>query len=459
MCARDRYDLVDMHIRETLKTFRTIPALGLSLLIILGLYFSPGAVDALALKSGTGGFLSSNKLLRVITVGIAGAVAFILLNIKKGASLGALFKGNLAWLTLFAFWALFSVVFSPLKSLTVFKGGELVIACMLAALLLCSANKPAASVDYMKGIFWIYVVSTFSALLELMIVGSAGHKALVGMTPLLDTMMQSRFPPMVGNALGFLGALSALFGVYLFDATPSRKFVGKAIAVGIVGAGVAVLFLSYTRSVLVFFGLAVLCYSLLEKKYGRAVLLVLAVIGMLLVGSVREAVFEHMRRGATDQQISTLSGRLQFWGTIFSRDPLYLVTGGGFATGTLFQDYNSVNKKVFAYGNAHNSVAEIASASGLIGVGLWLGLGIRVFFQLLKSRRRLKISGPRSDQLFNSFVISLFLLSALRTLMNSTFVYVDYFFFVSVALLVYGQVYGAGRSPRKVAMRQRPALA
>lgn len=435
-----------MKIKNMYKPLLSNPALGLSVLVIVGLYFAGGSTDVLALKTGAESIFSSNKVIRVITVSIAGLGAFILLNIRQGASIAVLTRGNLLFLTMLGIWAVFTVFFSPMKSMTLFKGAEILTACMIAGLIVCSFNRSAKINGFIIGIFWVYVFSTFSALLELAIVGTAGNKELVGVTPLLSTMMQSRYPPMVGNGLGFLGALTSLFGLYLFDGLSKRKVVKKLLAVVIIFGGSTVLFLSYTRSILVFFIVAVLFYSILEKRFGRVFLLVGVIVGMLIVGSVREAMTDHMRRGATDQQIVSLSGRLAFWGQIFSQDTIRLISGGGFATGTLFQNYENLNKKVFAYGNAHNSIAELVGNAGLIGAFLWLLIVIRIPFQLIRARRRCSGETRRSLLHFNSFISSVFLLSVSRSLMNSTFVYLDYFYFIFLGLIVYGQINGSRAS-------------
>ncbi len=414
------------------------PGFVVTLIVLAGIMFAPSQMaDVSGIKSGSVSLFSSGKTIRLITVLFAGFVAMFFASRSSSRTMTAMISGNNLLLTLYALLATFTVIFSHLMALTLFKSFELFVASLVAALIITTRAKEDPVIFYLKGLFWIYVLSTITALTETILVGPSHHKQLVGETPLLTTMMQSTFPPMVGNALGYLGALVGLFGIYLFDASDIKGKKRKIIAFAIFVCGSIVLFLSYTRSILVFFGVCMTFYFFINKKYLRVGIIVFTVVAALLTPPVQEKIYKHMQRGMSDQQISSLSGRTDFWTDIFSRDPLTLLVGKGFGTGTRLQD----SGETFIAANAHNSIAEIMGNSGLLGLAVWLILIVRIGFQMLKIRRKLMMVRIREAIIFHRFMMAVYGLSVLRTFMNSSFVYVDYFLFLLIGMAVYAETY------------------
>ncbi|MDH5570222.1 MAG: O-antigen ligase family protein [Gammaproteobacteria bacterium] len=418
------------------------PSVLATVLIVLGIVFSPGSVDVGGLKTGATDIASSGKLWRIATVLLAAAIIFMSL-VKRGG-LGLLLKGNFSYITIYGLLGISTVAFSQLKMMTVFKGFEILVACMIGVAVYMSKDRISSANTYIRAVFWIYVISVGSALAELAVFGTAGHKELVGETPLLSSMMETSYPPMVGNALGYLGALVAFFGVYYFDNAVRNKDSSKLLGSIIFIAGVTVLFLSYTRSVLLFFVLALMFYFYLEKKIKRIIVILFLGASIFALPGVHDKVLDHLRRGSTDQQLESMSGRTDFWVNIFSRNMLNLIVGEGFATGHLFQDYSESSmfgSKIAVVRNAHNSIAEITISSGFIGVTVWLLLLFRIFRQLLKIRYELKRNKSYDQLLFHHMIMAVFVLSCMRSLMNNTFVYLTYFYFLLIALAAYGECY------------------
>lgn len=428
---------MNFSIRHIYKAISGNHALVVSIILFIGLVFASGSADVAGLKTGQTG-LSTGKIYRVITVGLAAVMAIFYIVQKGDKGINELFKGSLLLLFIYTLLAFFTVVFSQLKSMTLFKSFEFSIICIIGALVLAEYNRSSTVKTFIHGIFIIYIISCISALLETIIFGNAHNRMLVvGETPLLSAMMHSSYPPMVGNALGFLGALAAMYCIYLFDRT-KITFTSKTIALTLFFISVTVLFLSYTRSAMVFFIISLLIYFLFEKRYGRFFAILFIGISLLAVPSIQNKVIAHMKRGATDEQLASFSGRTEFWENVFSRDPAQLLVGEGFATGTLFQNYGKQGgTQIYEVRNAHNSIAEIVMSSGFLGLSVWLLLLLRIFRQLLFIRRHLKYQKNQELIHFNNFIFSVFILSALRTNSNSSFVYMDYFIFTLLVLIVY----------------------
>lgn len=414
------------------------PAFIISLILFVGLIFAADSADITGLKNQGLATLSSSKIFRIVTVLIAGALAFFVLIRSKNNGTEKLISGNTCLVTIYAILAIMTVVFSQLKSMTLFKGTEMFVIAMICAIAASSYKNNSSA--FIKGIMWLYSISSLSALIELSVFGTMNNRQLVGATPLLDSMLQSTYPPLVGNGLGFLGGVTGLFGVYLYDSNDISGFSGKIIATFISLIGVAVLFLSYTRSTLVFFLLCVLLYAFIEKKFLRIALIMFMMLGALATPTIQEKISSHMRKGSTDEQIETMSGRTEFWRNIFARDPVQLLVGEGFATGTLFQNYSNNSQEVFKYRNAHNSIAEIIMSIGVVGAMIWLTLLFRIYKQLQYSRKRLIRSNDIYKIKFHNFVYVLFVFSLMRSLMNSTFVYLDYFIFLLISIAAYAEI-------------------
>lgn len=415
------------------------PGLLISIVILLGFLFAPSELaDLRGVASGDTGLFASGKTIRLATVIIAGLLCASIFFMRGAAAWRPVFTGSVLLLLLYALVAEATVVFSPLRVLTLYKATELLLIVMILAIVISTPPTEKSSLFYIKGIFWICSLFVGSALIETLVIGTGNYKQLVGATPFLSTMMQSTYPPMAGNALGYLGSLVALFGLYLFDSNDLKGRKRRVIAGVLLVAGTYVLVMSYTRSILIFFVLCVLLLFLLNRQFIRAMVLLVLIAGAALTPPVQDRVLEHMRRGMSDEQLNTLSGRTVFWTDIFSQSTMKIMVGDGFGAARLLSGEFKLLSKV---GNAHNSVAEIIVSSGMIGALLWLAIMVRISFKLVSSRRRVKARWGAHQAKFHNFLLCVLVLSLLRSMMNSTFVYLEVFTFIFVSLILYTEVF------------------
>jgi len=416
------------------KSFFLQPSFLLTLIILLGFVIGLGRVDMQAASSGGVDLAGTGKLIRAITVILAAFVSLVLLATSNGVKY--LFVKNNALLMMFVFLCIASTVFSPAKTITLFKSFEILTMVMILAIFYCYDKLNDKSVKYIYALFWIYTITVLGVYVQLAIFGTEGQRQLLGAQPLFGFMMWSRYPGMAGNSLGFLGALVALYGVHLAS-VKNKKNKHYIVAGGIfflLGFGVTVL--SYTRSVLAFLFIAILMYFILRKKYGVTVLMVIIMVMPLAAPQVQDKIVEHLKRGDSEESIATMSGRTEMWSSVFNRDPLVLMVGGGYATGSQFMNYEETGSLLITT-NVHNGFLEVVMSVGLIGGGVWLAIMVRVFMQLHQFLKKVghKISSRERD--FHIFVCCVFFLCYARSLMNSTFVYLDYFFPVLVGMIIY----------------------
>jgi len=434
-------DKISSHeITEILK----IPAFWITLVLVIGFVLSPGAADVDAMKSTGSGLDAGGKLIRVVSAVLAGS--FALLSLFQSNALSSAIKGNLGILLVFICLAYFSVVFSQLRTMTIYKSSELVVMLFIAATLYGRSVPFVESRRYLTGLFWIYLLTAISVLLQLAYYGPGIYKQIYS-TPFISFMLSSRHPPLAANSVGLLGAFVAMFGVYLFYNTRSKKKLGYAIAVIIGMIGMITLVLSYTRSALVLFVFAGAVFLFFNRKYILLTFAAFCMVALLTVGSARNLVDSHLRRGDSEQNIATLSSRAVLWNHILQKDSLRLIIGEGYATGTLFQDFREDGSgRSFKIRNAHNSILEIINSTGVIGAFVWIIVILRINFQLFRHLIRVRHAVDKDEYMFHLFVSCVFLLSSLRSFMNSTFVYLDYFLPVLFAVAVYADTLTSRRN-------------
>lgn len=430
------------HLREVLA----MPAVWLTAIILFGFIIAPGAMDVEGVRSGSLGFADTGKMARVATVLIAAVMSMFV--IVRANALRYLFTGNVGILTAYAVFAIISVAFSELKTMTLFKSVEILVGCMIAATLYAHKNRFDSNKNYLTWLFWVYFLTIVGVYVQFGIFGAEGQRQVVGETPLIGFSLVSRYPGMRSNALGYLGAIVTLFGVHVAmtreEGGRRRRILGTLLAV----LGFGVVFLSYTRSALAFLVLALLIYLVFRKKYLAVIIGVLMMIVSMAIPDVRTKLVDHLRRGMSETQIETLSGRTTMWERVLERDALTLMVGTGFATGALFQDYadNPFHRgRILEQRNVHNSVFEVIMSIGIMGAALWLWLMSRIFMQLMQHRARTGNRAPPAERIWHMLLIAMFVLSFLRSMMNSTFVYMDYFYPVLLGYAVYADSLKARR--------------
>lgn len=405
------------------------------LIILLGFIIGAGNADVIGMKAGDVAVSDSGKVIRAVSVVITGVLAFLyLLNVN---GFKYLFKGTNSWLMIFLFLCLASTVFSSLKSITLFKSFEIFVVILIISLIYSTNDRYEASKKFILALFVFYTLTILGVYFQFAIFGVEGQRQLVSATPLFGFMLISKYPAMVGNALGYLGAVVALFGIYLattLDAD-NRQRVMLGVIVFLLGAGVT--FFSYTRSVLFFLYLSVFIYFLYKKKYTANVFLVFLIILPLGLPQVQQKIVTHLKRGDTDEKISSLSGRTDMWNAVFDRSAIRIVIGDGYATGSRFMNFDKTGR-LLTQSNVHNGFLEVVMSIGLLGGIVWLGVMIRLIRQFYMFYKKARNRLTANEKYFHIFMMSLLFLSITRSVMNSMFAYLDYFYPILMAFVMYG---------------------
>lgn len=418
-----------------LSDYYRVPIVWMVFVLLIGFVIGGGTIDTEGLRRGSVGLGDSGKLLRALSVGLIFVFAFL-----KAIQLNAIkyvFHGTNMYLFVYFLLCVASAIFSPVKSLTLFKAFEILVVIVILTTAYNAKDLYEESKKYIVALLVLYSITVVGVYLQFAIFGAAGQRQLVGVTPLFGFMLISKYPGMVGNALGFLGATVAVFGVYISStvSATNKKRVILGSLIFLAGAGVT--FFSYTRSVMLFLYMAVFIYFYLKKKIIVNIMMIFMVIFPLALPQVQEKIIEHLRRGASDEEISSMSGRTEMWNNVFDRRIIKLIIGEGYATGSKYMNF-SRSGTTLLQGNVHNGFLEVVMSIGLLGGFIWLAMLIRLITQFYSYHKvtRFKLSVPESD--FHYFMIALLFLALSRSVMNSTFVYLDYFQPLLMAFILYG---------------------
>lgn len=411
------------------------PGIWLTMVILIGFVIGAGRVDELGIREGDVSVGDSGKVVRAISVIFAGMIGlFYALNRK---ALKYFIYGGSKYMMMFFMMCIASTVFSPIPLITLFKSFEIFVAIMIMTLLYASNDPYGLSKKFVIALMLIYAITSIGVYIQFAIYGAEGQRQLIGVTPLFGFMLMSKYPGMVGNALGYLGALVALFGIYLTATYKSndknRLVLGSIVFV----LGFTVTFFSYTRSVLVFLFLSIFIYFLYRKKYIFNIIMIALVIFPLFLPPVQDKILDHMRRGDDEQALTSMSGRTHMWQEVFDRRVMRIMVGGGYATGAKFMNYEKTGQ-LLSQSNVHNGFLEVVMSIGLIGGAIWLFILVRASVQFYVFYKKARYRINRSEYNFHIFMMAVLFLSLTRSLMNSTFVYLDYFYPVMMAFIVYG---------------------
>lgn len=420
---------------ENIKNYTSIPLVWMVFILLLGFVIGAGHIDTLAIKEGQSDVTGSAKMVRAVSVGIVFVIAFF--TLIRTNTLNYIVRGSSAWLFIFFLLCVASTVFSPVKSYTLYKSFEIFTVLLMLTTVYAVKDRYQFSKKYIAALFFFYTLTVLGVYFQFAIFGSEGQRQLVGVTPLFGFMLTSKYPGMVGNALGYLGAVVALYGIFLLSTTDtlnkSRRIIG--ITVFLLGSGVT--FFSYTRSIMIFLFIAVFLYAAYRKKYVTNLLMIFLLIIPLGMPQVRDKIVDHMRRGASDEAISSMSGRTEMWAAVFDRRIIKVIIGSGYATGSKFMNFEKTGT-MLRQANVHNGFLEVVMSVGVIGGVVWLGLLTRICFQFYSFYKHTKFKLSLQERNFHVFMMALLFLSLTRSIMNSTFVYLDYFYPILMGFAIYG---------------------
>lgn len=225
-----------------------------------------------------------------------------------------------------------------------------------------------------KFICWYYVFQTLITIIGYFvdpqaIAADTGYGNYV-------TFLHCNYPPIHGNSIGEFGGITLLFTIALFHLSQKKqkcRFLNKSLFVLIGISGLAVLYLSSSRTCMLAFVIAFL--FLFSHLYNSKTKLKLTMIGLCLAllfsNQIIETTMKIMMKKQNEQTMAAygsdedalLSGRLSIWENALN-NPEQLILGKGFGVAS--------SEEGIGAANAHNSIVEILLNSGVFALFFWI---------------------------------------------------------------------------------------
>ncbi|MGH8897366.1 MAG: O-antigen ligase family protein [Egibacteraceae bacterium] len=230
-------------------------------------------------------------------------------------------------------------------------------------------------------------------------------------------------PPRQGGPLGepnrYAQIMAALLPLGLLQLTQGRSTVERAIALGATALIAVAIAYTFSRGAAVGIAVGVLAALLLRFVRLRELALlgvvfvafVLAVPGyaarLATIATAPGAITQNTSRGVADGAIRGRLGEAAAGLKIFADHPLLGVGPGMYAL--KYHDYvkGSGFKVRLGPRQAHNLLLDIASETGLIGLGCFLGAVVATLWELTRARRRLLVTDPRLAGLVTSIALAI----------------------------------------------------
>jgi O-antigen ligase len=277
----------------------------------------------------------------------------------NGKALGYLIKPALLWFFLYALVAVFSSLYASMAFYSLGKALELIVVAAAVALILGRVSQwRGIETAYNLTLIMLGLVAV-TPWLWLIVVPS---EVLVPAKSMLTVTMMGPLPPLNPNALA---SLAAIIGI----ASMARWLEGTRrpkVYVFILVASLITLILSFSRTSILGFLVGLLTYAYFDRRRKLFVFALLVIVLGVLIGGLRELVFEYLLRGQHVESVKSLSGRTAAWQMAWDYFLLSPYVGHGFASAGRYDVLHD------ATSHLHGSIFDILVGVGLAGAIPWL---------------------------------------------------------------------------------------
>jgi len=347
-------------------------------------------------------------LIRISTVGLSCLIALMCI-VRRKDGVYYLFRSSFPLLLIYAVISIISGSYASHSFYSIWKSIEVIVNIFVVVAVL-------AQDDQRRSVLTLYAVSIVSyyALLLSVWMGALidPSNAFSYARGILNLQLSGLFPPINPNTVGFLGAFLSFVAIVRFVRT--RWSFRRFFYLVLLGIAFPALILSQARTSLIAFVVAIVVFTIMDRRKGLLILIVFAAISAYSVDSLRQESYDFFRRGQTETQFTTLSGRTLGWKAAwnyFLKSPYF---GHGFASAGKFD--------VLGGGSAstlHGAVFDVLVGVGIVGFVPWIAgiawTGI-LLIRRRTSRDRFKDPDKRS---MHSEMIALYAMLLVKTLTDS----------------------------------------
>ncbi len=300
---------------------------------------------------------------RISMVGITAFLLSVRLVLRRPAWIGSLFRGLIGVMAVFALVCVLSTVWSFNPPWTLYKSLEYMVdLCLLAAILATVRSTES----YETLLNWTWVICGLLVAVAWIEAPIWPEEALEGAGGYMGGPLRFRlsgvYPGQGFNMLGTYGAILSTIAICRLLPAAGHKF-DRAWYLTLLWFGAVTMVFAQTRSAIGGFVVGVLLVFFFTKRIRLGVALAVASVVVLAATGGSHVVMDFLQRGQSQEQLASLSGRLEWWGVAWEAFKQHPLTGyGAFTSGLSIFPKLGVKEVT----PLHSDYVET-----LVGIGLW----------------------------------------------------------------------------------------
>jgi O-antigen ligase len=322
-----------------------------------------------------------------------GALIMLFVGAKyRFAFINELATGVLVIFAFFAAWGLASTLWSVSPAATLIKSAEycamLILFALAASLITTIFTTPRDQLLALKSVFdwnwFLILLLLINVYVGLLVFPEYGllrdYRDEVGV---LGFSIKSAMPGISANSVGQLAAVLGTVAVARLLLRPSSRIVFAPVLV----LCLATLVLTQSRSPVLGFLVGIAVVLVASRRFGILAFLGTLLSSVMLAASaynetIYETIYEYMRRGQNEQDVASLTGRLDLWLPSLQAVRDSWLGGYGANAGGRYIIQTDVGRMESA-STVHSTYIETLLDTGVVGlVILLVGLGAVLFFLL-----------------------------------------------------------------------------
>lgn len=403
----------------------------------------------------------ADNYVRLVLLSLAVLIVLAIGAKYRFAFLSELGAGVLGVFSFLALWGLASTLWSVSPAGTLAKSYEYCAQLsifVLATSLICFGN-PRNRLLALKSVYdWTWFLLCLSLALVYVGILIWPDYAIIDGVGELGFSLQGALPAVSANGVGQLGAILGIVALVRVQNPGSRKVFIPILAISLL-----TMVLAQSRSPILGFLLAVVVVLVASRRFGL-LLFVSGLVGAALLSPHGLTIYEFLRRGQTDETITTLSGRTSYWAESFQALHGNWLNGYGANVGGRYVLQTALGETEVS--TTHNMYVETLVDIGLVGLVLLLTGIVLSWFWLFKLRSY-AMKNPISRLLWLES-LGVFTILMVRSMFSVSFIWSQtvltfglVLIFVAVMRKEVVQERHAGTSlaqPLSVARRRRPSV-
>jgi O-antigen ligase len=291
---------------------------------------------------------------RIVPEVIILAVLLVRLALRKPNWLGSLFRGVVGALAFYALACLTSAIWSVFPAWTLLKSGEYLIYVMFMATVL----ETVQSTEEYSSLFnltWTFLgMDLLWTWAQTFIFADAWDQwgRLTGV-----------FPIEAANVVGEVGAFVSIVALCRLLPLDGKRRPDRSWYFLVLVLGCSALLASQTRNDLAAFLFGFGLIILTSKRIRLGLALAAATVPVMALAGLNSKVYDYLLRGQTENEITSLTGRMNWWGYAWEQFQHHPFTGlGAYAAGR----FAILGKLGLDMGSLHSDYIET-----MVGTGLW----------------------------------------------------------------------------------------